>query len=175
MTTTTTHNNNNNNNNMRKLVLMKNALHDRSVFQSPIGPMPRSNLTPPCPIALLESHGGRVRSQTPPPPSHSRVSNTVQLQTVDRSTITPPSVLRRLACNSPASPQRTSIPPEVRRVMHQPVRFNSPPPAGTTTMTTTLHHPQPQRPVLYCGAVDTLQTPSSNPTPPIRSKCPCCC
>lgn len=141
---------------MRKVVLIKNALHDRSALQSPIGPMPRSNLTPPCPILMDADH---KRSQTPPPPSHSRLRQETTI-----AAITPPSVSRRLP--------RSSLP----RAVHQPVRFNSPPP---TSVFSGIQCPHPRPPVFVSSSFAPTQTTTchveAGPTPPMRSKCPCCC
>lgn len=156
---------------MRKVVLMKNALQDRSALQSPIGPMPRTNLTPPCPILMHETN----RSQTPPPPSHSRArhspitpTRTIIHKTTQGGRLTPPVTSRRLSSHAESH--------AVPRAVHQPIRFNSPPP--TSVFMAAIHHPHPHPPIM----IGTYERPSQActveshiPTPPIRSKCPCCC
>lgn len=149
--------------NMRKIVLIKNALHDRSVFQSPIGPMPRSTLTPPCPIAYEHK-----RSQTPPPSSRTR-----QVKPLKPSTNSPPMSSRSIPPPSNNSPTASEKHASCRAV-HQPVRFNSPPPCTSSFMVDIVHpHPRPLTIVIpSCSAA----AGRSISTPPIaRSKCPCCC
>lgn len=139
---------------MHKVVLIKNALQDRSALQSPIGPMPRSNLTPPCPILAHNK-----RSQTPPPPAHSRLR-----QTGTGATITPPSVSRRLPRSS------------FQHAVHQPVRLNSPPPIGVFSGTIQCPHPRQPTPFPLPTQQIAACSVEAAPTPPLRNNNrPCCC